>query len=218
MGAAMPASAVDIRADFETTLNHVTDAFTRLKAASGNGKPLSFPDLHKTTDGLFLSAWTYWEQFLRELLVFELATDANGVLRKEVKANGFRLGRSHLRLAQLIVDHPDEDKSVEWSSIHGVKDRADCLLGTGHRFANLTGNPLGDLRRLKKVRNAVAHKSDHAWNEFRDLVQKQPYSLAAGSLRGLTTGRFLSAHSVGGVPVFTHSVNVLRSAATTLVP
>src|SRR5690606_2197073 len=90
MGAAMPASAVDIRADFETTLNHVTDAFTRLKAASGNGKPLSFPDLHKTTDGLFLSAWTYWEQFLRELLVFELATDANGVLRKEVKANGFR--------------------------------------------------------------------------------------------------------------------------------
>jgi hypothetical protein len=62
----MLASNVAIRKNLEKTLKHVSSAFERLQQASGNGKPLHFPDLHKTTDGLFLSAWTYWEQFLRD--------------------------------------------------------------------------------------------------------------------------------------------------------
>ena len=211
-------TATAIRTDFEGTLDHVASAFGKLVANTGKGKALAFPDLHKTTEGLFLSAWTYWEQFLRELLIHELATDPKGVLRKEIKASGFRLKQSHLRLARLIADHPDEKKWVEWSSIDAVKDRADTLLDANHKFSNLTGNALGDVRRLKKIRNAVAHKSDQAWEDFRDLVQKPPYGLAKKSMQGLTTGRFLSAHKVGAVTIFEHSVGVLRTAATTIVP
>jgi len=211
-------TAVDIRDDFLATLTHVDSAFGKLASNSGPGKALMFPDLHKTTEGLFLSGWTYWEQFLRELFVFELATDPGGKLRVDVKATGFRLKRSHVRLAQLVADHPDDGKWVEWSSIDVVRDRANVLLSAGHRFSTLTNAQLTDVRRLKKVRNAVAHKSDKAWSEFRTLVQAAPYSLAAGSLRGLTTGRFLAAHKVANVVVFTHSVQVLRTAANALVP
>ncbi|HJK94871.1 MAG TPA: hypothetical protein RMH85_19845 [Polyangiaceae bacterium LLY-WYZ-15_(1-7)] len=211
-------TAVDIRTDLEGTLDHVASAFGKLVANAGRGRPLSFPDLHKTTEGLFLSGWTYWEQFLRRLLIHEVSVDPHGVLRKEVKATGFRLKQSHMRLAQLITEHPDEGKWVEWSSIDAVKQRADALLGPNHRFANLAGNPLGDVRRLKKIRNAVAHKSDQAWQDFRTLVQRQPYGLSTRSMRGLTTGRFLSAHRVAGTTIFEHSIAVLRAAAFTIVP
>lgn len=214
----MATTAPDIRDDFLNTLTHVDSAFGKLCANTGRSKVLTFPDLHKTSEGLFLSAWTHWEQFLRELFIFELATDPNGKLRKEIKAAGFRLKRSHLRLAELLADHPDENKWVEWSSIDAVRDRADVLLSAGHRFSTLTNAQLIDARRLKKIRNAVAHKSDKAWRDFRKLVQAAPYSLAANSMRGLTTGRFLAAHKVGTDLVFTHSIQVLRSAAQTLVP
>lgn len=216
--AAMATTATDIRDGFLTTLGHVDSAFGKLNANAGPGRPLTFPDLHKTSEGLFLSAWTHWEQFLRELFIIELATDPNGKLRKEVKAAGFRLKRSHLRLATLLADHPDEGKWVEWSSIDVVQDRADVLLAAGHRFSSLTPAQLTDIRRLKKIRNAVAHKSDKAWDDFRALVQAAPYTLTARSMKGLTTGRFLAAHTVGADRVFTHSVQVVRDAARTLVP
>lgn len=210
-------SADAIRTDFEKTLDHVTSAFAKLVANAGKNKALTFPDLHKTTEGLFLSAWTSWEEFVRALLIFDLANDPEGVLRSEVKKDGFRVKRSALRLATLIADHPDEGKWIEWSSIDTVKQRADALLSPSHRFSILTGDELSGVRRLKKIRNAVAHKSDQAWEEFRELVQKQPYSLAPKSMQGLTAGRFLSAHSVGNQTVFLHSIGSFRSAAAVLV-
>ena len=211
-------TATNIRSNFEGTLNHVTSAFGKLVANAGNGRALTFPDLHKTTEGLFLSAWTYWEQFLRELFIYELATDPKGLLCNEIKASGFRLQQSHLRLARLLADHPDEDKWVEWSNIDVVKARADTLLDTNHKFSSLTGNLLGEVRRLRKIRNAIAHKSDQAWEAFRVLVQKPPYRLVKTSMQGLTTGRFLSSHKVGPVTIFEHSVRVLQTAAATVVP
>ncbi len=208
----------EIRDRLLRTLQHVGSAFGKLVENSGPRKPLSPPDLHKTTEGLFLSAWTYWEQFLRELFILDLATDPNSKLLKEVKARGFRRKRSNLRLAEMLVDHPDDDKWVDWSSIDVVRNRAAILIGSEHRFMYLSQHQLDAIRQLKRIRNAVAHRSDKAWSDFRRMVRNPPFSLSPNSMKGITPGRFLAAHQVGGQAVFSYSIGVLRQAASTLVP
>jgi len=206
-----------LRDDFLRTLTHVSSAFTKLVANSGNGKTkiLSFPDLHKCTEGLLLNAWTYWEQFLRRLFILDLAADSGGALRKEIKK--FRSNGAPLRVAELLLDHPDEGKWIEWSSFEQVKQRGDDLLSPHHRYGTL-GGTAADIKRLKKIRNAIAHKSDKAWDDFKKVVQIPPYSLKKSSLMGITTGRFLSAHRIGSVTVFEHSIAALETAANRLVP
>ena len=60
----MPTPA-EIRAAFTETLTHIRDAFGRLIPIAGIHQPLTFPDLHKLSEGLFLSAWTHWEEYCR---------------------------------------------------------------------------------------------------------------------------------------------------------
>jgi hypothetical protein len=138
----------EIRIAFETTLDHVRDAFGRVKATSGKGQQLTFPDLHKLTEGLFLSAWTYWEGFCRDVLVTDLATDVAGRLKIEVKK--FRTKNSPFRLAERILNHPDHpEKFVDWADYKTVIERADEFLAIGHRFIALPRNE--DLTKLKRI-------------------------------------------------------------------
>lgn len=205
----------DIRNAFDTTLDHVRDAFGRIRANSGNRQTLTFPDLHKLTEGLFLSAWTYWEGFCRDLLVADLATDAAGKLRNEVKK--FRTKNAPFRLAERMLNHPDHpEKFVDWADYKIVKERADEFLAVGHRFVALPRNE--DVTKLKRIRNAVAHRSDKAWESFRSLVTAVPFNLNGKQLKGITPGRFLSSHQWNGTWILDEAVNILRASATSIVP
>lgn len=209
---------VEIRDAFVALIDRLNGVRTRTSALAGNQQPLSFPDWHVLAEGVLLYAWTGWEGFLRSLFITDLATNPDSVLRRDVRAGGFRYAGSAERIASMVVDHPDESKFVEWSSIDAVKDRATSMFPKGHRYGAVAGNRLAEVRRTKVVRNAVAHKSDNAWADFIDLVAKQPYSLTASQRKGLTVGRFLVAHQVGGLSVMEHYLTNLRSAATDLVP
>lgn len=60
---------------------------------------------------------------------------------------------------------------VEWSDFDAVAARADSLIGSANRFRMVITAPPGgqaplnknDLLFVKRIRNAVAHKSDYAW-------------------------------------------------------
>jgi hypothetical protein len=65
----MPASCRD---RYLQTLNHIESAYNKVRGQTGKGHPLAFPDVHKLTEGLFLSANTYWEVFLFDLLRLDL--------------------------------------------------------------------------------------------------------------------------------------------------
>jgi hypothetical protein len=210
-------SALDARNRYIDSLDHIDSAYTKIKGMVGRHGALTFPDVYKLTEGLFLNGWTYWEAFLRDVLWNDLATDTTGVLLQDMAVKGRRANGPY-RLAEFILNHPDSpDKFVEWSDYGVVKKRATALLGAGHRFT--TAPPqLADIEKLKRIRNAIAHKSDRAWDSFISLAKSTPFSLTGVQTRGLTPGRFLYAHTWSGVTVMDHASATLRQAALAIVP
>jgi len=204
-----------IKDDLKKTLNHISKIFDRLVTNTGRGKSFSFADTHKLTEGLVLSSWTHWEEFLRELLLLDVASDPKGALGSDVKK--FRVKRAPLRIAERMINHPDyPDKYVNWD-FDLVKSHANLLLSDSHRFrAELTNS--SELPMIKRIRNGVAHKSDKAWISFKKLVQDPPFSLNASQLKGITVGRFLFSNTWNNVKALKNVLNRLSIWADELVP
>jgi len=190
---------------------------TKVTQNSGPNGILTPPDLHKLAEGLFLSAWTHWEQFTHSLLIEDLATTPTSKLNRGVSA--FRTTGAARRLANQLLTHPDHpQKFIEWSDYGSVVSRANEFLGAGNRFAVTPLPRRGDLELLKRVRNAVAHRSDKAWNSFLALCRDQPFATPPAQMRGITPGRFLVSHNWNGRSVIRDTISLLDGAAKHLVP
>jgi hypothetical protein len=211
-------TTVELRTDFATTITHIRNVFAKIRAMSGLHQSLTFPDLHKLSEGLFLSAWSHWEELCRDLMIVDLATTTGSALRRDVRH--FRTRGAPVRLAERMLNHPDHpDRFVDWNEYATVVQRANAFLATGHRFVNPLPAPLGtDLGYLKRIRNSIAHRSDRAWTSFVTMVGAGPFNLTSSQRRGITPGRFVSAHQWGGDFVLDHTLNTLDSIALTLVP
>ncbi len=203
------------RDEFIATLNHLESVAGKVAGALGHGGVFTFPDHHKLSEGLFLSAWTHWEEFIRLLLIDDLADERNGFVRKDVRQ--FRVKGAPRRIAERILFHPDHpERYVAWD-FDLVKSRADNFLPANHRFTA----PLPrerDIEKVKRMRNAIAHKSDRAWNSFRNLVTQPPFLLTANQLKGLTVGRFLVSHNWNNNRVLGECFLIHRQHASHLVP
>lgn len=208
---------VQLRDAFLGTLDHIRLVFNRLTPIAGPHGAIRQPDLHKLSEGLFLSAWTHWEEYCRELMMEDLASIGTSALRREVRR--FRTRAAPWQLAERMLNHPDHpDRFVEWNDYDSVRDRAKSFLGAGHRFVAL-GDPLKPtLVTLKKIRNAIAHRSDKAWEDFLALVSAAPFNLTAAQRRGITPGRFVSSHNWNQQRVLLRAVATLKSCAQRLVP
>jgi hypothetical protein len=77
---------------------------------------------------------------------------------------------------------------------------------------------VAELLILKRIRNAIAHKSDKAWDSFIKLVSMQPFGLTPKQRKGITPGRFLSTAQWSGSTVIRHSLTTLEGAAKVLAP
>lgn len=203
------------RDEFIQTLDHITRIEATISSHIGRGKTFSFPDQHKIYEGLFLSSWSHWEEFIQTLIIHDLAIDSRGFVRKGIKQ--FRTKGMPYRLAERILLHPDHpQKYVDWD-YSSVKARADQFLSLGHRFTNQPPRA-SDLEKLRRIRNAVAHKSDRAKNSFLSLVLEPPFSLTPRQRKGITVGRFLAANRWNGNCVLVESLQCLRQTALYLVP
>ncbi|WP_353180825.1 hypothetical protein [Salinisphaera sp. T5B8] len=203
------------RDQFLSTLDHLGSVYAKVAGALGRKGLFTFPDHHKLAEGLFLSAWTHWEEFARVILLDDLSEDPNGFVRADVKK--FRVKGAPRRIAERVLVHPDHPNSfINWD--YGlVKSRADTFLGHGHRFAN-TLPRASDLDKMKRIRNAVAHKSDRAWASFKGVVKYPPFSLAPNQMKGITVGRFLVSHNWNNQRVILECFDIHRAHAWHLVP
>ncbi|HEY2346383.1 MAG TPA: hypothetical protein VGH80_10930 [Xanthomonadaceae bacterium] len=225
-------TAQRLRDEFIDSIIHIRGAATRVTRNSGPKGVLTAPDSHKIAEGLFLSAVTHWEELCQALLVLDLATSTLGKLRKDVRL--FRTANSPVRLAELMMTHIDHPNAFyDWSEFNRICARADAYLAPGHRFSPpapippatkpphstaLPSATVEDLARFKRIRNAVAHKTDKAWESFMSLVRGAPFNMAPAQRRGITPGRFLVTQQWNGVTVIHHTLNVLEGAARVLVP
>lgn len=206
-----------LRDEFLRTLDHIGSILSKVTQNSGPHGILSAPDSHKIAEGLFLSAWTHWEQFTHYLLLEDLATDGRSSIHRRVAQ--FRTANAAWHLANQILNHPDHpERFIDWSDYRLVVSRANELLGAGNRFAATPLPRRGDLDLLKRIRNAIAHKSDRAWDSFLRLCRDIPFSLSPNQMRWITPGRFLIAHLWNGQPVLRDAIAMLDGAARHLVP
>lgn len=207
----------DLRDDFLSTLSHLGSVFTKLTQNSGAGGFLVDTDIHTIAEGLLLSAFTHWEQFTRYLLILDVAHSPASQLQRDIQQ--FRDADAPLRLATKLLNHPDHpQRFIEWSNYGDIISRANELLGAGNRFVAPPLPRRGDLDLLKRVRNAIAHRSDKAWASFLNLCEDPPFSLPPAQIVGITPGRFLVAHNLNGQPVLRDAITLLAAAARHLVP
>jgi hypothetical protein len=210
-------SQQDLRDEFLNTLNHIGSVLTKVTQNSGPNGFLTAPDLHKLAEGLFLSAWTHWEQFTHYLLVEDVATNAGSTVHRGVRQ--FRTNRASWRLANQLLTHPDHpQKFIEWSDYASVVSRANEFIGAGNRFAATPLPRRSDLDLLKRIRNAIAHRSDKAWNSFVAMCRDAPFSIMPPQMRGITPGRFLVTHNWNNQPVLRNTISLLDAASRHLVP
>lgn len=221
-----------LRDEFIKSIAHIRAATTRVIQNSGPRGALTAPDSHKIAEGLFLSAVTHWEEFCQALLVLDIAVSAKSALRKEVRK--FRTANAPQRLAELLMTHVDHPNGFhDWSDFSKICARADAYLPANHRFAppppvppapnppQSTALPkavVDDLAKFKRIRNAVAHKTDKAWDNFMRLVSQAPFNMAPAQRRGITPGRFLVSQQWSGNIAIHHTFNTLENAARLLVP
>ena len=205
----------DSKVEIQQTLTHIRAVYNKLHDQSGLHRPFTFPDAHKLTEGLLLSTWTHWEEFIQEILILDLATASDGFLKKDIKK--FRTKGAPLRYAERILNHPDSpDKYIEWD--YGiVQKRASNYLAIGHRYPQALARQ-NDIDKLKRIRNGIAHKSDRAWDSFIKLVKAAPFNLTGTQLRGMTVGRFAFSHQWNGNFVLLESLNVIEACVNELVP
>ncbi|MGC5700053.1 hypothetical protein J4P02_07580 [Pseudomonas sp. NFXW11] len=221
-------SAVQQRDAFIKTIKHIRTVVQKVVANSGPKNILRAPDSHKIAEGLFLSAATHWEELCQGLLLVDLATDNDSLLFKHVK--GFRTKNGSHHLAELLVSHLDHPHSFyDWSDFNKLHTRANKLFPKGHRFAPPAGAPtsqktclpaalLEDLIKFKRLRNAVAHKSDKAWETFMKMIKESPFSLTSSQRKGITPGRFMVTKQWDGQIVLLTALDKLETAAKSLVP
>lgn len=209
-------SSLQLRQEFVATVAHIRSAAAKVRTNSGPTRLLSPPDVHKISEGLFLSVVTHWEEFTQALLIADLALLPASALVREVRL--FKSGAARDRLAELVTMHLDHPQGFyDWSDFAKVQTRASMLLGATNRFS-LPAATTAEIIEYKIIRNAVAHKTDKARDAFLRLVKRAPYNLTAGQTRGITAGRFVIAHSVGGVTILDRALNTYENAATILVP
>ena len=200
--------------DFLGTLEHLKRIENKVANNLGREGIFSFPDQHKIYEGLLLSAWTHWEEFIQRLLIHDLSTDPNGFVLKDIRQ--FRVQGAPRRIAERILLHPDHpERFVEWDYSR-VTSRANQLLSEDHRFSRQLERRV-DLDKIRRIRNAIAHKSDRARTGFLRLVRGDPFFLGRNQLRGITVGRFLAAHEWNDTRVLTEAVEVLAECAEDLV-
>jgi hypothetical protein len=121
-------------------------------------------DLDSVYESLFLRAVTSFEAFLEELFV--------AILERRIR---YKHGRVSLRMTtksrQALMDILLQgDKYLTWLPFHNTENRAQIYLTDGKPFTELTDGDKSIIKTITTIRHAIAHRSQHAMNEFQRTV------------------------------------------------
>jgi hypothetical protein len=105
-----------------------------------------------------------WEEFLEEAFLILL------VKAKKGKRGARSLLQVKTKKDALKIVKGDR-KYLEWGSPKDVKERAKTLFKDGKPFDVPLSGAMLHLERMRTIRNRIAHRSQHAENQFRDLIR-----------------------------------------------
>lgn len=121
-------------------------------------------DVEQIYSGLFIAAFVSFERYIEELFVGYLTGQVT-LPRKHGKS---KVGFSNTPIAiQVLLSGK---KYLDWVPYQLTKDRAQVYFADGKPFSNLEVAEERTLDDLHRIRNALAHRSDHAQDVFSRLV------------------------------------------------
>lgn len=159
----MPKSANDLFTAFQKRLIRLNATREKVEQLHKANQILKF-DVEQIYSGLFLDAFVSFERYIEELFIGYLSGRITAVSAKVQTNIVFRTN-------QLVIDVLLSGKSyVDWIPYDQTLKRADIFFKNGHPFTALTAQQKGVVLELHRIRNALAHRSDHAMEIFKRLV------------------------------------------------
>ncbi|WP_141246835.1 hypothetical protein [Kocuria sp. WN036] len=137
-------------------------------------KNVSTETLNNVVELATLRAFSSLETFLQELFYLCMRNDPS------VAGTGSIIPVStqeEINLLVLTSGGKQRVKYLSWLPFDQTLDLADTYLNEGHPFSRLQyrKTETDELKELTVVRNAIAHPSDHARQEFEKLANKKSY-------------------------------------------
>lgn len=140
------------------------DKLNQSQHAMGHGKAPTRPQLHVLTEGVFLSAFRAYEQFVRNAFLL-LCRGAQLKGRKRVHSCVLPKSTAHAEEILRSSMH-----FLDWSSPDELVSRAEIYLRDGYPIKDFVTANMKPLRDLKKLRNRIAHSSGEAQSAYEKVV------------------------------------------------
>ena len=158
-------------------LNKELYSLIRLDQSNQSRSNLSTRQLHLLTEGIFLSAFRAYENYLEEtflLYTLEKKTLSGSKPRSYLKPKNFNHSRDLIRSSMPFLD---------WSSPVTLIDRAETYLEGGEPIKSTIASARNDLMNMKTLRNQIAHNSVESRPKYikllRDIYSTNPLKIPA---------------------------------------
>jgi hypothetical protein len=126
-------------------------------------------DVQAVYEALFLRAVTSFEVFLEDQFIAIMSGHATYAHRRRVSARMTAISRQAL-MDILLRGERGGEQYMTWLPFSQTERRANTYLKDGKPFSELTDGDKSMIRTIATIRNAIAHRSAHATNEFRRTV------------------------------------------------
>lgn len=153
----MPPGALTVLQRSLRTLDYTRTRMERLY----QDRKIAERDLHTVYESLFLRAVTSFESFLEELFIAVLE---RRVTYKQARKVCVRV-TTNTRQALMSVLLQDRDY-LSWLPFSNTERRATIYLTGGRPFTGLDDSDKSMVKTITTIRNAIAHRSKYAMDEF----------------------------------------------------
>lgn len=148
---------------FQRSLQRLDYTRDRMERLFSQGQ-IRRADLDTVYEALFLRAVTSFEGFLEDLFMAILVGRAT-YSRQRVRV--LMSASSRDALMQILLQG---NAFMNWLPFSHTEKRAKLYLKDGRPFTDLNDGDKSQLKTITVIRNAIAHKSDHAISEFNRTV------------------------------------------------
>lgn len=196
---------------------HELDALLRLDAQNqqryrtGPGRPssvaLSKNQMVLMTESVFVKAFSLYELFLEEIFILYTR---NRPTRSGARVQSYIMPRDGEHAREMLKSNMP---FLDWNSPDSLIRRCEIYLKDGDPIKHSITAHSDRLRRMKTVRNAIAHRTQEATQKYNNAVRSE---LRVAPLRPLPPGEFLLSSDPTAPPSYflISYLNVLRSVAT----
>jgi hypothetical protein len=188
---------------FEQRVNRVRQlALGTRRLRTEQGTPLHIRDQEETVSLCLLKLMLAWEAFLEEAFLKYMCGAASAAAHYPPL-----MAARERSTASAYVRILGRSRYLSWSR-HELDQRARLHFVGGVPFSLPAAAAAAALDEMVAVRNRVAHRSQHATQEFRTVVRTQIGYFP----KGMTPGRFLMMQSSGVMTLELYAVNLLATA------